>query len=213
MYVYIYTCEWIDIYVYTHTYLHVWMHCMLDTIIFEFHALKMSYLFLCHRHSRSSKSLVYLGRTTARAKETRWWNISRTKLCFKRKKTRLSVRYVLMYTCPRHPSTSWQGVLGRFWGVNYLLRRWQWMSREGESVSSFHLSNLDHHQKRFQKWRLPIAFLNSGRKHTNPEPHETEDSLSGGEFESHSYGTLVPVPCCFSRRGAEVDHEQKNACR
>lgn len=186
------------------------MHCMLYTIIFEFHALKMSYLFLCHRHSRSSKSLVYLRRTTARAKETRWWNISRTKLCFKRKKTRLSVRYVLMYTCPRHPSTSWQGVLGRFWGVNYLLRRWQWMSREGESVSSFHLSNLDHHQKKVSEMAIADCLLELRAKtHKSRTPWNRGFIVCGGEFESHSYGTLVPVPCCFSRRGAEVDHEQK----
>lgn len=39
--------------------------------------------------------------------------------------------------------------------------------------------------------------LNSGGNKNNFEPHETEDSLSGGGIRIAQLGTLVPLPCCF----------------
>ena len=42
----------------------------------------------------------------------------------------IKAKWVLMvFYYPRHPNTSWGGVLGMFSGSKYLLRRWPWMSR------------------------------------------------------------------------------------
>ena len=85
------------------------------------------------------------------------------------------------------------------------------MSREGEFFFIYRI--LITTTKRFQKWRLPIAFLNSGRKHTNPEPHETEDSLSGGGNSNRT----VTAPLCLYRAAFHVVVQKlitnKNACR